>query len=132
MVLTAQVFVEVLKSKNLHYTVDDLDNGDTIVRVPFEKTISFRFESDNEHLALRTVFERIPDDKIADLLVVCNALNTEWRWFKFFIDGDKDLMIADDAVVSPETAGQEAFELLARVVNVMNEVKPTIMRAIYA
>ena len=41
-------------------------------------------------------------------------------------------MIHDDAILAVDTAAEEAFELLVRMVKIGEDVKPRIMRAIYA
>jgi hypothetical protein len=38
----------------------------------------------------------------------------------------------DDAILSPSNAADEAFELLLRTLKIGDDVKPQIMRAIYA
>ena len=48
------------------------------------------------------------------------------------MDKDNDLVFHDDAILSPENAAEEAFELLIRTLKITDDVKPTFMRAIYA
>ena len=134
MVICAEMFVAKLNAQDLKFDVRDLDDGGTVVSIAFDgKTTNIFFSGDDggTHVALRTVFENCPVDRISDLLIVCNKLNNDYRWLKFCIDKDNDIMVEDDAILSPETAGEECYELLVRTVTILKEVKPTIMRAIY-
>ena len=130
---TAQMFIDELNAKDLKFTVREVPSGEVVLSIVFDsKNTNFIFSGEKgEYVSMYTLFEHVPADKITDLLLVCNSLNTQLKWFKFYIDDDNDLMIQDDAIITPETAAAECFELLARRVNIMKEVKPTIMRAIY-
>ncbi len=135
MVICAEMFVETLRAKELQFDVRETEKGLCYVRFPYEGRITnviFDSEDNGTHVALRTAFEKCPPEKVPDLLVVCNALNVQYRWLKFCVDDDNDIMVEDDAIVNPETAGEECFELLLRTVQILSEVKPSIMRAIYA
>jgi hypothetical protein len=48
------------------------------------------------------------------------------------VDKDNDLMLHVDALLSAEDAADEAFEMLARMINIGKEAKNDLMKAIYA
>lgn len=129
----AQKFTESLKAKNLNFKSGVDRDGDSVVEFPYQGKITkiFFCGEDGAYMSLYLVFERIPDAKLADLLVVCNELNSSYKWFKFYLDKDNDLVIQDDAILDPDSAADEAFELLVRACKISEDVKPTIMRAIY-
>lgn len=129
----AKLFIDNLNSKDLHFSVEEKEGGKTIVQIPFDnRNHRFVFTGDNgEYLSMYTLFESVPQDNFADALIVCNQLNAKYKWLKFYIDEDFDLMIDDDAILDPSNAADEAFELLYRRVNLLKEVKPTLMKAIY-
>ena len=132
MLLAAQLFMEDLESKQLRYSFREV-NDDVVVNFPYDgKFTNFVFSgNDGCYVSMYTVFESCPPEKIADMLVLCNALNAKYKWLKFYIDKDNDIMVEDDAIVTPENAAAECFELLARRINILKEVKPEIMRLIY-
>ena len=136
MVICAEEFKSVLDAKQFQYSVKETPKGDVCIGVPYSQGVMINviFDADDNgtHVAFRTVFENCPDDRISDMLVICNELNIKYRWVKFCIDKDNDIMLEDDAIVSPETAGEECFELVIRTANIMQDVKPTIMRGLYA
>ena len=134
MVTCAETFISTLKARELKFNTREFDDGTVMVAVPFDgrtTNVLFAADDDGKHVALRTMFESCPQDRIADVLLVCNSLNCQYRWLKFCIDSDNDIMVEDDAIVTPETAGDECFELVIRTANILKDVKPTIMRAIY-
>ena len=133
MLLSAQLFIEDLKRKDLKFDIKELSGGETLVNFPFDgKMTNIVFSGeDGKYVSMYTNFESIPADKVADLYVVCNQLNATYKWLKFYVDKDNDLMVEDDAIVSPESAADECFELILRRANVLKDVKPVIMRAIY-
>ena len=79
-----------------------------------------------------TCFESVPEDKFLEALIACNELNAQYKWVTFYIDKDKDIIVHDDAILNVETAAEEAFELLLRMLDITSDAKPVLMKAIYA
>ena len=135
MIDCAQMYIAKLEAENLKYTTRDLPDGSNVVSVMFNMVFThaiFQSSDNGKHVAFRTQLEAVPAEKVNDLLVVCNSLNMRYRWLKFYLDKDNDIMVEDDAIITPETAGEECFELLIRTAGIIKEVKPFIMKAIYA
>lgn len=130
----AELFCELLKSKELHYIDKELPEDKFLVHLPFDgNNFTCIFSgSQGEYLSLRMFFEKVPDEKYADVLLVCNALNAQYKWVKFYIDNDNEIAFEDDALLSLDSAADESFELLIRMINIFKEVKPLFMKAIYA
>ena len=121
--------------EELKYTTRDLPDGSIVVSVMFNMVFThaiFQSSDNGTHVAFRTQLESCPAEKTSDMLVVCNSLNMRYRWLKFYLDKDNDIMIEDDAIITTETAGDECFELLIRTAGIIKEVKPFILKAIYA
>ena len=130
----AELFVKNLKEKNLNFATADTDQGDTVVDFPYQgKVTKLIFSGETgEYCSLYLVYERVPEDKIANVIFTCNELNAEYKWVTFYVDKDNDLVIHDDAILSVESAAEEAFELLVRMLKVTDDLRPRIMKAIYA
>ena len=77
-------------------------------------------------------FESVPQEKVVDAIIACNELNTAYKWAKFYVDKDNDVMVQDDAILTVATAAEEAFEILLRVIDIAKEAKQPLMKAIYA
>ena len=129
----ATLFVEDLKSKKLNFHSGTNGNGDSIVEFPYEGKVAKIFFSGDQgkYMSIYLVFERVPADKVADVIFACNDLNCKYKWVTFYVDKDNDVVLHDDAILTPSTAAAEAFELLLRLIKIGDEVKPQIMRAIY-
>jgi len=134
MLICAEQFIENLKSKNLNYATGESDKGDTIVDFPYQGKVTKCIFSGEEgqYFSMYLVYERIPEEKVADLIFLCNELNAEYKWVTYYVDKDNDLVMHDDAILSADTAAEEAFELLVRMLKISEDIKPRIMKAIYA
>ena len=75
---------------------------------------------------------RVPKNKTAAVLEVLNALMIEYRWLRFYLDSDNEVTAAIDAVITEETAAPVAGELLARGLNIVDDIYPRIMKVLWA
>ena len=134
MLACAELFTNLLSSKGLKFDVREDSDGDVIVAFPYQGKVTRCIFSgeDGTYLSLYLVYERVPEDKYADGVLVANEMNCKWKWVKFYVDSDNDLMLQDDAILTVETAADEAFELLVRMIDIADKSKPAIMKALYA
>ena len=130
----AELFVNNLKSKNLDFESGLDKDGDSVVEFPYKGKVAKMFFTgkDGTYLSIYLVYERVPDDKVAEAVFACNELNCRYKWVTFYVDRDNDVMLHDDAILSISDAHEEAFELLVRILKIGDEVRPTLMKAIYA
>lgn len=127
-----ELFKEFLDSKGFNYASHIDDDGDGVVDFPYDGKVVKCFFSGDKYLSLYIVFERVPEDKLADVIFLCNDLNSRYKWVTFYVDKDGDVIIHDDAVISVETAADEAFELIIRMLDITKDTKAEIMKCIYA
>ena len=130
----AELFVELLKSKNLNFQSGVDKDGDSVVEFPYQGKVTKLIFSGTttNYMSLYLVYERVPDEKYADAVFVCNELNARFKWATFSVDSDKAIIIHDDAILDVNNAADEAFELLLRIIRIGDDVKPIIMKTIYA
>ena len=130
----AEMFKEFLDGKNFASQVQEFEDGETVINFPYGKNaVKCIFAGkEGEYVSLYLDFETVPEEKVIDVVLVCNELNSKFKWIKFYIDPDRDIMLQDDAILANENATDEVFELLIRMIKVSEEVKPVIMKAIYA
>lgn len=130
----AEQFVNTLKDKELHFDCGTDKDGDSVVEFPYKGKVAKMFFTgdDGGYFSIYVVYERVPEDKIAEAIFACNELNCRYKWVTFYVDRDGDVVLHDDAILSVDTAAEEAFELLVRILRIGDEVRPTIMKAIYA
>ena len=92
------------------------------------------FDDDDRAVAIRGMdVSSAPEEKWPQLFKICSELNYKYRWVKFCIQkGRKQVSAEDDAVITPETAGEEVYELIIRMVRIVDQAYPEIMRGIWA
>ncbi len=135
--LSAKSFIAVLENENLKYDLEEREDNTVVTCIMQAKNTSVAvrifIDNDNSHVAIRCFgFAKANSEKFANALLLCNKCNLEYRWVKFAIDDDMDINAEDDAVVSPETAGKEIFELFIRMISIVDDVYPAFMKAIWA
>lgn len=60
-----------------------------------------------------------------------NGLNDNYRFFKFTVDDDKELIMQVDAIVKENNSTDEIMELLLRGSNVLEEIYPNVQKEIW-
>ncbi len=130
----AKAFADNLEAKNLHYKVKEYDDK-TLVIFPYEnRETTFLFlGEDGVNAQMMTVIESMGnDEKFVEAVMACNQQNRRFRFVKFIVDDDNDIMALSDAILDVSTAGEECFELLVRTLKTIKEARPQIMKAIYS
>ena len=75
----------------------------------------------------------VPEDKLSKVIELCNALNTQYRYLKFYVGNGKVNVEYDFPASTPDDAiGDMAKEIYLRTRVIMNEVYSVFMKAIYA
>lgn len=70
--------------------------------------------------------------KRVNAILACNNIHTQYRWVTFFLDDDSDINAQIDAQLSLSNAGEECHTLVLRLVNIVDDVYPNLMKAIWA
>ena len=129
----AELFIQAVREKDLSCDVKEALDGDVIVKVIYENKITtFIFSgADGKYVSMYSAMDTVPADRFANVLLVCNKLNAEYKWLKFYIDSNNFIMVEDDAILTEENATEECFDLLIRRMTILEDVKPSLMGAIY-
>ncbi len=61
-----------------------------------------------------------------------NAENAKYRWIKFYVDDDNDIRAEMDAVLDLDTAGDECFELMLRMCDIVDDAYVEIQKGFWA
>lgn len=121
--------------------------GVTLSAVDYDRqVVSFGFNLENTSLTIFVVFgddiryvqiiggefARIPREKKNKAYEICNSLNEEYRWVKFYYNEDGgDLRCETDAIVDVKTSTDEINELWARMTTIVDKAYPKIMKSIF-
>ena len=94
----------------------------------------FLSNTDGNDVALRVSgVVKFPPERLARLYEVCNELNRKYRYAKFVIDPEKNVVNMEmDIPSSCENVGAVAEEMLIRAVRILDEVYPRLMQATWA
>ncbi len=71
-------------------------------------------------------------NRVDEGIKVCHTLNAKYRWVKYYLDSDSDVVCTCDAYVDENTCGPVCLALVNRVVNISDEAYPDFMRALYS
>jgi len=122
-----KLFASYMDLKDIKYTVhedNDLITVDFVNGDHYDKIrITFVADDDGDSVAVRAFsLRQYSKAQLPAAYAFCNRMNYKYRWVRFYVDSDDELTAAIDAVVTPATAGAECFELLARTVNIVDDV----------
>jgi hypothetical protein len=130
-----RAFIDYMDDNNIKYS--DIDDF----------CVSVTYSGDNmKSIKVYVFFDKDGDDMVqlccmeiagfkgneAEGIIVCNNTNAKYRWVKFYIDDDGDLMCEIDAYLDEHSSGSECMRLVRRVVSIVDEVYPTFMRALWS
>lgn len=91
------------------------------------------FDKSEKSAGLR-VFQlaAVDEEKRDEMLRVINRINSAYRWIKLTMNDEGQVAAEADAVITQETVGPVCIEVMLRLVNILNDVYPDIMRAMWA
>lgn len=116
-------------------------NGRIGVRVTYNLknvnhlTVSFLFDEDGEDVHfVAGVITHVPegDARRGAVLEALNDANRRFRWIKFYLDQDSDIMADGDHILTPDFVGNTCHTLLERILSVCDQAYPDFMRAIWS
>ncbi len=136
-----RLIMQEMDKVNMHYNVEDMEdvnilsagygieNGSTI-------TIKVFSQDDDNDVAVRVygILHNVAEERIPKIMKVINQCNQKFRYFKFVMNDDNDVSVEYDFPVeaSDYTLGQEVVEILMRMMHVLDECYPVLMRAIWS
>ena len=96
--------------------------------------IFFHFDETDTHVHLEGInFIKVPEDKYDAMYKVLNECNYKYTHVKFVLDTESGQIIArDDDVIQLDSCGPECFELMIRMVRVVEMAYPKFMKAMWA
>ena len=129
-----QLFMSYMDKEGIKYT----DRGDNVVKVVYSgdnlKSIPVYvfFDKDGGPMVQLRCWEIANfKDKEAKALIACNEMNSTYRWVKFYLDKDADIISECDAYLDEYTCGEECLNLVRRVVNITDDAYPTFAKAMW-
>lgn len=96
--------------------------------------IFFHFDESDSHVHLEGVnFIKVPESKYDAMYKVLNQCNDQYTHVKFVLDTENGQLNArDDDVIQLDSCGPECYELMLRMVKVVEAAFPSFMKAMWA
>ena len=111
-----------------------------VIELPFKginyqsasMVVFFKFNEDDDHVHLEGMrFVKVPEDKFDAMYKVLNECNDQYTHIKFVLDVEKgELNARDDAVIQLDSCGAECFELMYRMLKVVEDAYPKFMKVV--
>ena len=134
-----KLIAEAFDAKGLKYNTKE--NGElSLINVSMNNKSGsdeqYYFVSDDEKndILIRSgTIARIPAEKTDAALELVNSFNTRFRFARFYLDKDNDVIAQVDVPVETQDAdvGKIAIEMLVRLSKMYDDVYPQLMKCIW-
>jgi hypothetical protein len=129
-----ELFMEHLDDNDVSY--DDLDDGLIKIELGGDNAKSIdiigMFEEDNEDVEFTCFsignFQNNYDAGIR----VCNEMNKEYKWVKFYVDDDADIVAKISTTVDEYNCGDYCTTAVMRLMQIVDAAYPNFMRALWS
>ena len=130
-------FIAFMDEHGIKYT--DLD--ERAVRLAFASKVVPQgvkvlviFDSDNRSAVhfIASGFVKVTEAKFGAVLMAVNEANAKFRWVKFYIDDNMNIMAEDDAILDMANVGPEVADLAFRISDIVDDAYPSFMTALYS
>lgn len=135
--MAAQAFANYLNKKDIKYTTYGSNNE--IISIQYSGTnmsnitVLYFFSTSTRDVAIRILdIARIPEEKMELAYFSCCKLNEKYRWVKFYINSDNEMMAESDAIITPSSVGEVCYDLLQHMKSIVDESYPLIMKTVWS
>lgn len=133
-----QEITKAFDGVNIRYHVDRKGDHEVLVTTITTKVASYKVlfvktdESGND-VGIRIIgLASYPEEQWMDVYKLINRLQQKYRFAKFLLDEDGDLMVNYDFPVSCEDIGRSSVEMVLTLAKVLDEVYPELKRLQWA
>lgn len=100
----------------------------------FNYQVQFISKDDGNDVAVRAYnLVKFPDEKQKAMILFANECNTKYRYFKFVVNCNSNvLQLEYDCTLCCTDSGQEALEILTRIMKIVDAVGEDLMHQIWS
>ena len=73
----------------------------------------------------------VPAEKTAAVLLALNQCNCKFRWVKFYLDEDNDVVANGDVMFDEQNTADTCIEMILRTANIIDDAYADIMKAVW-
>lgn len=133
--MAAKMFEAYLKTQEVTPRV--IDENTLTIGWEIEGTsiqVFFFFDEDDTHINIRGYdFIKVPSDKYDVMYKALNEVNAKYNFVNFVLNEEKgEVYVKDDAVIQLDTCADECMELMMRMVKIVEDAYPILMKAMWA
>ena len=142
MIRATRNMLDFFERQGMKYSpdIETLKSGKDVVKVTYtganKEIIRFNIfvDPDEDNVAIRvwTIAKTTNTRQVAAVSLVLNDLNKNYRWYRWYLDDDREVTAAVDAVITADTIGAVVSELVQRGVNIIDENYPKVMKALWS
>ena len=142
MIRATRNMLDFFERQGMKYSpdIETLKSGIDVVKVTYtgdnKDTIRFKIfvDPDEDNVAIRvwTIAKTLDADQAAAVTLLLNDLNNNYRWYRWYLDDDREVTASVDAVITADTIGAVAYELVQRGVDIIDENYPKVMKAMWS
>lgn len=90
------------------------------------------FDEDGESAQIATSpIASVPAERTSKLLLTLNECNHKFRWVKFYLDEDNDIIADADVIFTELNAGPAVIEVVMRTASIVDDAYADIMKGIW-
>jgi len=75
---------------------------------------------------------KLPIDRQFEVLSALNELNREYRFVRFYTDQEDYVTVQIDRIIAVNETADPVMEMIARILRIIDEAYPRIMKAIWS
>ena len=136
------LITEFFQTNEIHYQIVSPEESPAeIVEVPcpipggpiVRARLISRDDDNDVGVRIYSLVTLVQEGKRMAVLKACNRLNASYRFTTFELDNDNDVSVAFDFPVSTsdECLGHSVMEVLTRIVGILEDAYPLLMKAMY-
>ncbi len=138
---TIEVITEAFDHHNIKYRVVDVENlsfVDAGYNITGGPTVRFHFLSQSEQndvqVRVNGILHKVGKEKKSRILEACNRINSEMRFYKFYLDKEGNVFGQADlpAGTPEEQVGENCYELFVRGLQILDRCYHYFPEAYYA
>ena len=142
MIRATRNMLDFFERQGMKYSpdIETLKSGKDVVKVTYtganKEIIRFNIfvDPDEDNVAIRvwTIAKTLDADQAAAVTLLLNTLNNNYRWYRWYLDDDREVTASVDAVITADTIGAVTYELVQRGVDIIDENYPKVMKAMWS
>lgn len=133
-----QKIADMLTEKNFKYDILEDENGSRVICGINGKCITYRVQfvstdEDNDVAVRAFDLVKFPEEKQTDMIIFANECNMKYRYLKFDVNCKDNTFQAEyDLPVRSQNPGEIAFEILVRMMRILDDIGADMMRRVWA